>query len=52
MANKPAPKKPAPKSGGAGKKAKATSTPSDTAKEEPNEEPPFTKDVSDLNLED
>jgi hypothetical protein len=52
MANKPTTKNPSPKSGGAGNKAKATAKPSGTAKEKPIEKPPFTKDVSDLNLED
>ena len=52
MADKPATKKPAPKSGAAGNKAKAPAKPSGTAKKKPIKKPPFTEKVSDLNLED
>jgi hypothetical protein len=52
MANKPTTKKPSPKPGGAGNKAKATAKPSGTAKKKPIKKPPFTEKVSDLNLED
>lgn len=52
MADKPATKKPPPKSGGAGNKAKATAKPSGAAKKTPIKKPAFTEKVDDLNLED
>jgi hypothetical protein len=52
MANKPATKKPSPKSAGTAKKAKATVKPSGTNMNKAIKKPGFTKEVSDLDLED
>jgi hypothetical protein len=60
MAKKTATKKPTPKPGGAGNKAKAAAKPNakkkagakPTAKKPPIKKPPFTKKIGDLNLED